>query len=394
MTFRPTIQQARFLASEKGDDWLAKAAERPFTSQSMMADLQILRRSLTADMAAAVTEQVLLRRRGQTKFSRAGEMLFVGEALEQATDSRVARHRARRFRSVRCVADLGCGIGGDSLALAGSTDMVLALDQDPVRLIFARHNAAVYNLADKIIWVQADLLNLPAPLHRLDAAFADPARRSVEGKRAFSPRDYHPPLQALLSRFAACSLAVKVGPGLDFSSVPTAAEIESVSLNGEAKEAVLWFRDLATPGVTRRATCLPSGTTITDAQPDDCPLEPLASYLYEPDPAIIRAGLVKQVGARLKLSQIDPHIAFLSGDTLLNSDLVTAYQIEARLPLKIKLVNRYLQQNHISHVNIKQRGTGLSPDMVAAKLKPAKDGLERTLILVRIKDDHFALIAK
>jgi len=94
------------------------------------------------------------------------------------------------------------------------------------------------------------------------------------------------------------------------------------------------------------------------------------------------------------LTRLDQHIAYLSGHEPLDSVFVKAYAIEARLPLKLKQINRYLQQHHISRVNLKQRGTGLSPDQLAGRLKPAKEGLERTLILVRVKDAHHALICR
>ncbi len=54
------------------------------------------------------------------------------------------------------------------------------------------------------------------------------------------------------------------------------------------------------PEVSRRATFLPSGVTITDAQrAEDCPVKAIGRYLYEPDGAVIRAGLVEQVGVAL-----------------------------------------------------------------------------------------------
>ena len=170
--------------------------------------------------------------------------------------------------------------------------------------------------------------------------------------------------------------------------------MEVVSLRGEVKEAVLWLNGLATPGVRRRATLLPAGITLTDALPAECPVGPLTGFLYEPDAAIIRAGLVEQAGARLGLRRLDPHIAYLCGDAPLQSPLATGYRLEARLPLRWKAINRYLQTRGIGRVNIKQRGTGLSPEEVAARLKPAREGVERTLILLRMGAEHLALICK
>ena len=394
MAFIPSVELADFLISLRGATWLSKAESLALTAQSHMADLQTLRQDLSPDEAAAVLEQTLLRRKARHKFAKADTMLFVRDALEQATHHQVAAHRSGRYQNMGRVIDLGCGIGGDSLALASTVKRVVSVDLDPVRLKFANHNADVYNFSDVIRFVRADACQLPLKLNPADAIFADPARRDSHGTRTVNTNNYLPPLNRLMTTYAGQPLGVKVAPGVNFSALSQVDEIEIVSLAGEAKEAVLWFNELATQGVSRRATVLPSGATITDSDVNLCREGPHGDYLFEPDPAIIRAGLVKQTGSLLSLWQLDPEIAYLTGDHLVKSPFVTAYHIEAKLPLQIRQINRYLQQHQISRVNVKQRGTGLSPDKVAGQLKPTKDGIERTLILVRMGSEHLAFVCE
>ncbi len=391
MVFTPTPDLAQFLLSPTGRDWLTHAADLPLTPTTHLHDLQTLRQHLSAKQAAAVVEQVWLRRRAEAKFSHAGDMLFVRAALEQATREPVAKHRARRFAGLARVADLGCGIGGDTLWLAQAADKVYACETNPLRLLFAAHNSTVYGVRHRVQLVQADILRPPVHLPAADAFFADPSRRTEAG-RTFNPRQYQPPLAALLAIYARHPLGIKLAPGVNFSALPQNAEVEIVSLHGEAKEAVLWTGMLATPGVSRRATLLPSGKTLTDALPDACPQRALGDFLCEPDAAIIRAGLVKQAGALLGLSLVDAQLAYLSGSKPVDTPLVRCYYVETRLPLKLKIINRYLQANHIRRVNVKQRGTGLSPETVSRQLNPAREGIERTLILLRQGDEHIALI--
>jgi len=389
--FSPETEQ--FLLSDGAKTWLAQAENLPLTPATRLRDIQLLRKSLSPEFAAAVLEQTLLRRHAAEKFSRAADMLFLRDALEQATREPLAHHRARRFAAFPRVIDIGCGIGGDSIALAAAVSQVLAVDTDFTRLKFAVHNATVYNVRHKIHFVNADGLHLPVQCRHTDAFFADPARRSG-GKRTFNPKMYHPPLDALLYRFRGQSLGVKLAPGIDFSVLPKNAEVEIVSFGGEAKEAILWLNGLATPGISRRATVLPAGETITDAADDACPVGMPGAVLCEPDAAVIRAGLVEQVAARLGLHLLDEHIAYLSGDTPADSSLVRCYHIEAQLPLKLKAINRYARENHIRRLNVKQRGTGLTPENVASRLKLAKEGVERTLVLMRVQARHIALICR
>lgn len=394
MAFQLSPDLARFLASPLGAERLHQAAHLALTPASTLADIQILRANCSAAEASALVEQTLLRRRAKTKFALAEQMLFIREALEQATDAQVAQHRARRFQGLHTVADLGCSIGGDSLALGQVANQVFAFDLDPVRLQFASHNAAIYNLADQVAFINADVGQLPLSLGNIDAFFADPARRGRRGQRVTNPRHYQPPLNILLDSYQAYPFGVKVAPSLDFSAVPQAAEIEVVSLNGEVKEAVLWFNQLATPNIKRRATLLPSGNTLTDMADDHCTSGPYLTYLYEPDPAVIRAGLVQQVGAMLGLVQPDPHIAYLSGDVAIESPYVKTYQIEATLPIKPKAINQYLKQQQIGPLNLKQRGTGITLNQFANQIKSTETGNERTLILTRHQNDHVAFICK
>ncbi|MEM7028534.1 MAG: class I SAM-dependent methyltransferase [Chloroflexota bacterium] len=396
MSFQLSPHLAHFLQSQRGRQALSTAAELPLTSKHLLANLQTLRASLNVDEASAVVEQVLLRRKGQKKFAQADQMLFIREALEQATHHLVATHRAKRFKGFNRVGDLGCGIGGDTIALATIANAVTAFDLDPVRLAFARHNAAVYNLAHKLTFVQANVCQLPAMMSSLDAYFADPARRSSRGTRVSNPNNYQPPLNDLLTTFSHKPLAIKVAPGFRYETLPYRGEVEAISLHGEVKEIILWFHDLATPNIARRATLLPSQTVLTNDSDDDCPNGSYSTYLYEPDAAIIRAGLVKNAAAALDLSQPDLHIAYLTGQTCIHHPFVKTYQIEATLPLKPKVINRYLKQHHIDTLDFKQRGTGIALDTFSKKIKPMGGSNEnkRTLILTRQQDKHLAFICQ
>ncbi len=391
MTFVPSFAIAQFLQSSLGEESLALAEKLPLTPKTHLTDLHTLRKKLSAEEAAAVLELALLRRRATAKFTRAKEMLFVRSALEQATRESIAQHRARRYRDFERVIELGCGIGGDTISLAQSTKKVIACDLNHLRLQFAAHNCGVYGVQKRVEFLQTDALRLPFAPSAADAFFADPARRTSAGRR-FNPQDFQPSLDALLGKYAKYSLGMKLAPGIDFSLLPTQSEVEIISFAGDAKEAVLWTGKLATPNITRRATLLPFGETLTNASADDCGVDSLGEFLCEPDVAIIRAGLVKQVATKLGLHLLDEHIAYLGASKKIESPLVKCYQIEAKLSLKLKSINRYLRANHIARVNVKQRGTGLSPEKIYRQLKPAKKGVERTLILLRIADEHVALI--
>src|SRR5262249_27108531 len=146
--------------------------------------------------------------------------------------------------------------------------------------------------------------------------FVDPDRRS-EGRRELSPSRYAPALEEVASRLPRGSAwAAKIAPGVPRTEIErSGAGAEVVSLEGELKECGLWFGCLC--GRRWRATVLPSGSVLEADSP--APVQqtrPPLAYLYDPDPAVIRAGLVTDLAVMLGARQLDAEIAYLTSDRL------------------------------------------------------------------------------
>ena len=359
-----TLDDLAFLLSKDGRRWLHDVGQMGLTPQTHLQIASWLRQKLPQSQAQAVLETVVLRRLAAAKFSRANEMFFVRAALEQASPEVVAQHRARRFAALGCthVADLGCGIGGDALALAAQAD-VTGVEWEPVRLAMAQENVRVYGHGERFHPLQADLVSL-TPLAQMDALFFDPAR-------FFSLAQYRPPLSLIDTwRAVVPDTAVKISPGVDYAELPDDAEVEFVSLEGEMKEAVLWYGRFRS-GVQRRATLLPDGHTLTTAR---LPPEPIPSvlpkaYLYEPDGAVIRAHLVQALADKLNAHQIDEAIAYLTADTAVDTPFARCFAVESYFPFQLKRLRHYLRERSVGSVTIKKRGSPLAPEKLQRQLR-------------------------
>jgi SAM-dependent methyltransferase len=388
-----------YLQSAAGQALLAELATHNLTEADQLRELTRLRRHYPADVARAAVEQTLLRQRARAKFPQADQMFFTREALEQASSAAVAAHRARRFADYAHVADLGCGIGGDALALAAAGQQVTAVDRDDIRLALARANAAALGLTARMTFVQADLLVAPPP--PADALFCDPGRRSG-GRRRFRVEQYEPPLAHVLGwRAQTPALAVKLAPGVDLAELAALddCEVEFVSLNGELKEAVLWCGPLAT--TTRRATLLQSATSAASetssvtltAEPSHgpTPLSPPDALLYEPDPAVLRAGLVGTLAARLGAAQLDPEIAYLTAPELQPTPFARAWRIREWLPFNLKRLRARLRALDAGPVTVKKRGSPLDTDALAKQLS-GQGSHSLVVVLTRVEGRPAALI--
>lgn len=377
-----------------GQALLVRAAALPdLGDRTLLRHLTRLRREVPAALASAALETVLLRRRAAAKFSRAGQMYFSRDALEQASAEVVSRHRARRFASYRSVADLGCGLGGDTIALATAVPLVIAIDRDPVRLTMAAANVAAYGVQSRVRFVQADLLSIsPADA---EAAFCDPARRTAAGTRLYHVEQYEPPLSLIRARWPAhAALAVKASPGIDHADLAAlgdACEVEFISVAGELREAVLWFGPLRS--AARRATLLPEGHTLTETGAPPAPVGPPGRYLLDPDPAVYRAGLLTELAATLGARQIDPTIAYLTADVLQETPWARAWLIDEVLPFSVKGVRRRLRALNVGAVVVKKRGSPLDPQEFERLLR--LEGTEqRTLVLTRVAGRPVCLICR
>jgi hypothetical protein len=362
-----------FLRSDAGRLALAEVGRLELTAATLVADIGSVRTRF-GDRAAVLVETVQLRRRAATKFADASEWLFTDEALQQATAGPVAAHRARRLAGAT-VHDATCSIGSELAALRDTAAVVVGSDLDPVRLAMARHN-----LGDEVALCRADALR---PVTTDAVVVVDPARRSG-ARRRFDPRAYLPPLDELLTVLADRDHAVKCAPGIDFAMMVElgfAGEIEVTSLAGSVREACLWSAGLTADGVRRRATVLDTGEQLTDTEPDDCGVAPAGRWLIDPDGAVVRAGLVRHYAARHGLWQIDPDIAYLSGDRLPAG--VRGFEVLDALAFSERHLRQALSARGVGAVEILVRGVDVDPDALRTRLRLRGDD-HASIVITRL----------
>ncbi|ORV92102.1 SAM-dependent methyltransferase [Mycobacterium interjectum] len=313
-----------------------------------------------------LVETTLLRRRASEKLGELGEVsnwLFTDEALQQATAAPVALHRARRLAQAGApVHDATCSIGTELAALRGVGIRAVGSDIDPVRLAMARHN-----LGPDADLCRADALR---PVTRDAVVVADPGRRHG-GRRRFHVDDYQPGLGALIASYRDREFAVKCAPGIDFDQLRRlgfGGEIEVTSYHGSVREACLWSGGLSGPGVRRRASVLDRGEQITDTEPDECGVRPAGRWIVDPDGAVVRAGLVRHYGARHGLWQLDPDIAYLSGDRLPPG--VRGFEVLEQVAFDERTLRRALAARDCGALEILVRGVRVDPDALRGRLRP------------------------
>ncbi|MEN9621065.1 MAG: hypothetical protein RL499_1258 [Actinomycetota bacterium] len=343
---------------------------------------------------AAVLTQYRLRRKAAEKFGPFAErMLFTPTGLEQATRLRVAALHAGRFAAAGLtrVADLGCGIGGDAMALAALDLSVTAVERDDVTAAIAAYNLMPFASAAV---VHGDALE--QSLDDCDGVWLDPARREGATRLA-SPDDWSPSLTEALAIAERLPTGIKLGPGMDRALLPDGLEAQWVSVDGEVVELVLWSGALARPGVARAALVLRGDDAPAElraaADSDDVDAGELGEFVYEPDGAVIRARLIGDLARSVGGRMLDSTIAYITADAATVTPFARGFRVLERLPIAVPALKRALAARDIGSLEIKKRGVDVDPAALRPKLG-LRGSQSAVLILTRVAGERTALIAE
>ncbi|MGA8787503.1 MAG: class I SAM-dependent methyltransferase [Paenarthrobacter sp.] len=405
MPHAPQEQIAPLLTTE---GWELLASLGPYREADAFSTNADLRKAgHSAELVAAVLTQSRLRTRAEAKFGEfARQMLFTQAGLEQATRLNVAARHAERFAKagISHVADLGCGLGADSMAMASMDISVTAVEMDETTAACATINLIPFPHAT-VVHTDATSVELDG----IDGVWLDPARRttSTSGtKRIWDPEAFSPPL-SFVEKLATTgrAIGVKMGPGIPHDSVPSGCEAQWVSVGGDVTEVTLWFNAVARPGVRRAALVIGSqgAAEITSGEDFDAgpaaAVGPVEGFLYEPDGAVIRAGLVADIAERLGGHLVDEHIAYICAPELHDTPFARAYKVLEVMPYNVKALKAWVKSNGITVLDIKKRGTAVTPEELRKQLLPAKptkgkDAKTATLVLTRIGEERVAVVVE
>jgi hypothetical protein len=353
-----------------------------------------------AGLVAAVLTQAKLRRRAAAKFGPFAErMIFTEAGLEQASRLNVAALHANRFRQAGIgeVADLGCGIGAESMALASLDISVKAFEIDEVTAAVATYNLSPFENA---FVEQADVTTLD--LAKFEALFFDPARRELGGPsreratRKFDPAAFSPTFDFVVEAAANKPTGVKFGPGHPHEGIPENAEAQWVSVDGDLVELGLWFGAVARPNVKRSALLINGNAKHEiishSAERQDAPIGELGDYVYEPDNSVVRSHLIGQLAEQIEAHLFAPEIAYLTSDKEISSPWLKGYQVLDNLVFDRKKLKAYLRERNIGVLEIKKRGSDIVPEQLRKELALKGEGAA-TLIVTRVGDAHRVLVA-
>ena len=429
----PTIEEYQWLVKE-GAAAIRQATDLLDAGRAMTSVVDVLRKSLSPIRTHLVLEQVGLRKKAAAKFSKANEMFFSDVKLQQSTSETIALYKAASLPD-GAIADLCCGIGGDSVGIVVAAVAAankgsfpaegqpaersfLHVDLDPVCCQFATENLKAYG------WQTPDVICddvAHVDLAAFSAWHLDPDRR-VGGNRTAAVEFGSPNEQVISSMLEQNANAmIKLAPACTLPPEwEASAELEWVGHGGECKQLVAKFGIFAGNPGERTTTVLDddggkvhgaiTGSVDADVEfvelHDGSDLSKICGYIYEPHAAVRAAGLVNALASQLGhsdqagslgLKRLAVKQSYLVGESPAKlsaglsgigsrslPNLLAGFEIVAASPFDRKRIRRELEAMKATHVEVKTQ-TKLIDALQEQKrlnafLKPSKKSAAKSAV--------------
>ena len=347
----------------------------------------------TVPHARLVATQVKYLARAERKLPTyaAAQCILPPRAFEQASSEATAAHKAIEGDTVL---DLTCGLGVDSLYLSRRFRRVVALERDPLLARITSENFSRMGVANiEVVNTSAEEYLRQEGLH-FDWIYADPDRRSAEGRKLVLLEACSPDIVALkpkIDRITA-RLCLKNSPLFDVDEALRLfpdSRVEVLSLGDECKEMLI-YADGTGPLVTATALGIGSFAAAPGAVPPETPpFDPERfRWLVIPDVALRKARLTRLHLAGKADCWSDNGFGFAAAEP--HGVIGRVSPIESIEPYDPKRLKRTLKGRGIE---ILKRDFPLPPDELMRRLG-AHPGADLRMAFTKIGNDFWAIRLK
>nr|WP_157475727.1 class I SAM-dependent methyltransferase [Parafrankia sp. EUN1f] len=120
-------------------------------------------------------------------------------------------------------------------------------------------------------------------------------------------------------------------------------------------------------------------------------------FLFDPNPAVTRAGLVGTLARLVDGWQIDPMIAFLCAQNPVATPFARVLRVEAEMAFDVRRVAAAVRAAGISALDVRRRGLAGDVESIRRRLLPPRrqlvpGGPTMTLIMTRVRDEPWAIL--
>lgn len=320
-------------------------------------------------------------------------------ALEQCSSERTARYKAMLVRGGTLV-DLTGGLGVDCYFLAQNFTQTIYIEQQEELCRLAQHNFSVLNANISVEQDSAETYLEQMP--EVDVIFIDPARRDNLGRKTVALADCTPNVEELCSLLLnkAKNVLIKVSPMLDITlsvnALSHVKEVHVVALENECKELLLLLErgfegdpELVCANLQRKSKPFLRFSLKNEQYTSATVAEAPKRYLYEPNAALLKAGLFKTISAYYHIDKLAVNTHLYTSEELFTEFDGRVFEVIAWAPFN-KAVSRTLLAD-VSQANLSVRNFPLSVAELRQKLH-LKEGGETYLFATTLNNGQKIIV--
>lgn len=321
-------------------------------------------------------------------------------SLEQCSSEQTARYKASLLSPGDTFVDLTGGFGVDFFFMSQPFQRRVYVEQQQELCDIARHNFDLLNHPCTVVCGSATEYLQQMP--HASAIYIDPARRDAHGARTYSISDCTPnvlELQELLVK-KADRVIIKLSPMLDWhkaaSDLQHISAIHIVSVQNECKELLLVLADgamseapvvcinLLADGTLQRFEYNPA----TNAQSTNINAKVNATYLYEPNASIMKAGCFDEIGNFYQICKLSANSHLYVSDHEVKDFPGRGFQILSIPSMNKRELKEALRD--IDRANITVRNFPMSAEALRKRLR-LKDGGDLYIFATTVGDGSHQL---
>ena len=377
---------------------------KQFIRENLNADVPTLalkKAPVGTDVSLAL-RQIAARQLLQKKVPQWAEnedLLFpVHLSIEQCSSEAAAKYKAGLLDG-QTFADLTGGLGIDTFYISQHFQQTDYVEMQTELCDLARHNFAILKADVKVLNETAeDYLKRCEPK---DCIFIDPARRDEHGRKTVSICDCTPDVASLqdLLRQKAKRVLIKLSPMLDISKALEelchVKEVHVVAVANECKELdFIMERDYqgevhfvcVNLMTNQQELCF----TMAEERNSTTRLaEGVMKYLYEPNPALMKAGCFKLLTACFDVYKLHRNSNLYTSDRLILDFPGRVFEVQDWAPYNKKVKSTLLAD--VKKASVAVRNFPLSVAELRKNLKIA-DGDENYVFATTLKGEEKIII--
>lgn len=302
-------------------------------------------------------------------------------SYEQSTSQLVALYKSTFIKGKKLLI-LGGGLGVDEWALSQNFAHTVTIDNDEALNEIVAFNFQKLDIKNVMRITQTAEEYLHESLETFDCIYTDPDRRDEKGERKITLQQSTPDIIALLPKLweRTKTLIVKASPLLDINTtvqqLGNVYEVRVIAVKNEVKEILLTAKKNFEGAVSIVAANYNGNiwqeyrSVPVNVPP---PVQENTTYFFEPNTAIIKAGLHHAYATQFALASIDAKTAYYTGTTPVEDFMGRQFSIINAIPFAKASITAYIKQHKLQKANVAKRNFRLSVDEIK-KLFKIKDG--------------------